>query len=251
MSYPSLPPTAGTEREEAILGLVKAGTYEITWEKITAQHEAHRGEFWVLAQPLRIGGLVVNVSARTNQLIADYLGALLMTPKLADLMWAQRVVTLPPMPRGQKNMASTSEMIAHSEALDKALAAQGNPGGIVGTMGKLWVIDNALLKLKFAMNYGWHFVGKSFQGIKGEEAASRMVAPDGSIQRLIQGRGTRHDMEHTDYSQVCYVVAQDCTVDGQPMLLSEVLLDPELAPLASHQGVVTCLRQPGVPVLDA
>lgn len=251
MGYPSLPPKAGTEREQAILTLIKGGTYEIVWEKITSQHEDHQAEFWVFAQPLRIEGLVVNVSAQTNQLIADELGGLLMTPKLVDLMWAQRAVTLPPMPRGQKDMASTAEMIAHSEALDKALAAQGNPGGIVGTMGKLWVIDNALLKLKFAMNYGWHFVGKSFQGIKGEEVASRMLAPDGKVQRLIQGRGTRHDMNHTDYSQVCYIVAQDCTVDGQPMLLSEVLSDPTLAPLASHQGVVTCLRQPGVPAPDA
>lgn len=249
----TLPPNATSEREQAIRNHVRNGNFEVSWGKITSTHGDRTAEFWVFADALKIDGVRVNVSAETQQVIADLLGCTLLTPKLADLLWAQRAVTLPPFPRGNtKGMSTTQAMFEHSEKLDKALAKLGFTVGIIGTTGKHWVIDNSIAdgrKLdgaEVACNYGWHFEGAKFDGQSFEVTASQMKDAKGQFVRLIQGRGTRHNLKHTDYSQVCVLVSRECTVDGQAMDLLDLLRDPALAPLASHQGVMKCVRQPGV-----
>lgn len=243
-----LPEKPTDEREQAIRDLVAAGQAEYTWETITSTHGDHTAEFMVFADALKVEGVRLNVSAETEQIIADMLGCSLLTPKLADLIWLQRQVTLKPHPRGNTNgMSNTKAMLEHSVKLDADLEALGNPGGIICTVGKHWVIDNSiadgrlLYGFPVAMNYGWHFDGAKFDGNSFEASASQPTV------RLIQGRGTRHNLKHTDYSQICVLVSLDCTLDGQPAKLYDILQDPELAPLASHQGVLKCLRQPGVP----
>jgi hypothetical protein len=59
-----------------------------------------------------------------------------------------------------------------------------------------------------------------------------------------------HNINHSDYSQNVVLVDNRVIVDGNSMSLSEVLTNPELAPLASHQGVLKVLRQPGVQRID-
>lgn len=245
----TLPDQASYAREQAILDLVSSGKHELFWGTVSSDHNGHHAEFQIMADALRIEGVRVNMSARTQQLVADQLDCLLLTPKLADLAWVQRDTTLPPFPRGNTNgMSSTQAMLDHSTKIDKALAKEGEgPFGLIGTVGKHWVIDNDLaVKTNRAMNYGWHFAGTNFQGMAGEVAASLQKDEKGRYIRLIQGRGTAHDMHHVDYSQICVLALQTCLVDGATTRLSDVLQDPELAGLASHQGVMKVLRQPGV-----
>lgn len=246
----NLPPNATPAREQAILDLIDQGAHSIAWSVITSDHDGHHAEFWVFSDALKIDDVRVNVTAATEQKIADKLDCMLLTPKLADMIWAQRDVTLPPFPRGNTNgMASTQAMIDHSAKIDAALAKLSEPYGLICTVGKHWVLDNALATkaVGTAMNYGWHFKGPSFQGSAFETTATMMKDENGQYVRLIQGRGTRHDMRHVDYSQICVLVSQECTVDGNTMRLSDVLSDPTLAPLANHGGVLKVLRQPGVP----
>jgi len=241
-----LPENAGPDRENAILDYVSQGHYEASFSTVTSTYNEHTAEFQVFSDALKIEGVRVNVTAETQQKIADMTGCLLLTPKLADLMWIQRTVKLNPHPR--QITSSTAAMIEHSGKIDADLVSLGNPTGLLGTVGKHWVIDNDLLvKTGKAMNYGWHFEGASYQGIKGEAVASLAKGPNGQYLRLIQGRGTAHDMHHSDYSQVCVLVARSCRVDGEDMDLIALLSDPALAPLASHQGVLRVFRQPGVP----
>jgi hypothetical protein len=241
-----LPVNAGPEREAAILDHVRAGRHAITWGTVTSTTNDRTAVFDVFADALTIDNVRVNVSAETAQRIADLFGCALLTPKLADLLWAQRAVTLPPFPR--PITSSTAAMIAHSEDIDRALAKAPYAGGIVSTVGKHWVLDNALATKKGrAMNYGWHFAGPAFQGLRGEVTASALRDANGALVRLIQGRGTAHDGRHVDYSQTCVLVARRCLLDGKDAWLDDILKDPTLAPLASHQGVMTVLRQPGVP----
>lgn len=242
-----LPDQASPAREQAILDLVSQGGFEIAWATVLSDHNGHHAEFQIMADALKIEGVRVNVSARTQQMIADQLDCLLLTPKLADLAWMQRDTTLPPFPRGNTNgMSSTQAMLDHSAKIDKALTAFEGPMGLIGTVGKHWVIDNDLAIRNYrAMNYGWHFEGPNFQGMTGEVVASLQKDAKGRYTRLIQGRGMAHDMAHVDYSQVCVLALQTCLIDGQVARLSDVLQDPELAPLASHQGVMKVLRQPG------
>jgi len=245
MSF-DLPPNGNQEREQAILDYVRKGAYELSWAKIVSTHADHTGEFWVFADALKIEGVRVNVSAETEQVIADLLGCVLLTPKLADLLWVQRAVTLPPFPRAIT--ATTQAMVEHSAKIDTALQKVDYTDGVIATVGKHWVLDNALLvKTGRAMNYGWHFEGASFQGIKGEPIASLFQDSKGQFLRLIQGRGTAHDMRHVDYSQTCVLVSRECHINEEPMDLLRVLQDPELAPMVSHQGALQLTRQPGVP----
>jgi hypothetical protein len=243
-----LPAKEGPEREGAIFQAVLDGRTTNEWAKVTSTHDDHTAEFNVFADALKLNGVRVNVSAETKQKIADAMGCLLLTPKLADLIWQQRQVTLVPSP--QSITASTRAMVEHSARVDAQLEKLGNPTGLICTVGKLWVIDELLAqKPNKAMNYGWHFEGSSFQGLTGEVAASLYKDPKTKqYGRLIQGRGTAHDFHHSDYSQICVLVARTCTVDGGERDLEDILRSADLASLASHTGKMTVLRQPGVPV---
>lgn len=242
-----LPPNHGPDRDATILHRVVVGQYDtIDIATVTSTYDGHSAEFTVFADALKMDGVRVNVSANLQQQIADVLGCSLLTPKLVDLLWLQRNVTLLPSP--QPISASTQAMVDHSARIDKMLNAQGNPTGIIQTVGKFWVLDNDLLTHPGrAMNYGWHFEGASCQGISGEITASLIKDARGQYVRLIQGRGTAHDIHHSDYSQQCILVSRACVVDGKSRDILDILADPVLAPLASHQGVLRVLRQPGVP----
>jgi hypothetical protein len=243
-----LPPDAGSERDAAILQRITDGAYDpIKWASITSTIEGHTGIFMVFGDALMMDGVRINVSAGVEQKIADALDCLLLTPKLADLIWEQRDCTLAPFPGSTIGMSTTKAMVEHSAKLDVALAKFTAQPTLISTVGKHWVIDNDLLRHSgMACNYGWHFEGPSFQGITGEAVVTGAKDPHGQVMRLIQGRGWRHDQHHTDYSQTCVLVAKTCTIDGTPMDITDVLQDEALAGLASHEGVMCVFRQPGV-----
>lgn len=186
----------GPDRESAILGYISDGRFQVEYSTIKSSHGEHEAEFQVFSDALKVEGIRVNVSAETQQKIADMLGCLLLTPKLANLMWLQREVTLHPFPR--PITATTEAMVEHSTKIDAALTKLGNPTGLIQTTGKHWVVDNEIPAGK-SMNYGWHFEGSNFQGIGGEVCATLSRDGHGQYIRLIQGRGTAHDMHHVDY----------------------------------------------------
>lgn len=237
---------AKTVDQNAILSAVKAGKAVYEFSGLTSEHNGHRAEFKVFSDALMIDGIRVAVCANTNQYIADALDCSPLTAKLADLIWLQRKTTLPPFPRGKiDDMASIQAMLDHSKRIDKALSNIPKPWGLICTVGKLWVLDNDLItKPGMAMNYGWHYgTEPSYQGVNGEVTASKAIE-NGKYVRLIQGRGTRHDAAHIDYSQVCVLISNKCIVDGVETRLDALLSNPELAPLANHSGVLRVLRQP-------
>jgi hypothetical protein len=148
-------------------------------------------------------------------------------------------------------------MIEHSQKIDSELNKIGSPEGLKATVGKTWIIDNGLVKHSGkACNHGWHFTkGTHYKGIGGNVNPSLLKDPDtGRYWYMIQARGFHHGPQHVDYSQVCVLVSRQCWVDGEEKDLHDVLRDPELAPLANHDGVLNVLRQPGVdemlPIVD-
>jgi hypothetical protein len=237
--------TASAAYAPLVLDQIKGGNFEVSWGTVVSDAGGHHGEFRVFADALKIEGVRIDVSAYLEQQIADLLGCSLLTPKLVDLGWQQRATTLPP--DTQTITSSSAGMIRHSTTIDAQLAKlpPTPAGGIIRTVGKNWCIDNDLLRYATgkAENYGWHFEGPTLGGKSWEPSVTD------AKQRVIQGRGWFHDFKHIDYSQTCLLVARQCLVDGQPMDLQAVLSSAELAPLASHQGKMTVLRQPGVPEL--
>jgi hypothetical protein len=230
-----------------VLARVSAATTDpIRWAEVTARSGSHVGVFRVFADALSIDGVRVSVSARTAQGVADLLGYSLLTARLADLAWLSRTVTLLPLPADVVTQTDAAESAAIASALAKALAAQpGSSSGLVQTVGKHWIIDNETAGKRAkdgtpaACNYGWHFPGATFDGRAWEPAVTTPY-------RVIQGRGWAHGVDHVDYSQTCVLVSRACVVDGQAADVGDVLGSAELAPLASHQGIVRVRRQPGI-----
>ena len=245
----ALPPNYGAERDEAILAYIRDSNYTANLVPVTSTANGHTATVYVFQDALMIEGVRINVSAKLQQTIADMLGCSLMPAKVADLAWMQRATTLTPytMPI----TSSTQAMIDNSAKMDAALAKlPPTPAlGIIQTVGKHWLIDNDLAtRTGKAMNYGWHFAGSNYQGITGEVNASLQKDSTGQYVRLIQGRGWAHDASHTDYSQICVLMSQMAELDGKSVELAALLTDPTYAALVSHQGKMTVLRQPGVPV---
>lgn len=222
---------------KALLAAISSSNYVMSWSAVTSTAAGHTATFQVSTDALKIEGVRINVSATLEQQVADMLGALLLTPKLADLAFLQSEVTILPSP--QPISSSVAAMLAHSKCVDALVAGRS---GLTRTVGKDWCIANALLSHPGkACNYGWLFNG-TFGGGKWGAAVTPPL-------RAVQDMGFFHDPTHIDYSQTCCLVRRDCVVDGTARDVAEVLQDPELAPLASHEGALRLLRQPGVAVV--
>jgi hypothetical protein len=248
----NIAPKTGSERDAQLLAMVQSGDYSVEFGDLPSRANGHSAVFRVFADALKIQGVRISVSASLAQRIADTLECLLLTARLADLLWAQRSLTLrPKLQVPDATMGDTRVFEDESEWIDGQLASVGwRGGGIVQTVGKHWIIDNELLKHPgMACNYGWHLapdnmlVDTKGNVIKSPSLESTVSLPN---VKLVQGRGFRHDAYHADYSQNCVLVSRHCQVDGSYMDLVDVLQSPDLAPLASAQGPLRVLRQPGV-----
>ena len=232
-----------------ILSAVSSGQAEISWVPVTAAGGGQTLTFWLSARPLRIGGTFVNVSAKLQQQIADLLDALLPTPKMMDLGWLARAATLPAVIRPPASTSAAME--AASGQLDTEIESAGNPAGIL-IAGKTWAIGNLLVVHPgTALTYGQFCIpnqpGYKYNGIATEACVS---ITDPTKGRVIQGQGWSHNAEQVDESQWGWFAHRACTVNGVQGDLGQVLLDPTLAPLVSHEGALKTLRQPGVVALS-
>jgi hypothetical protein len=237
-------PEVGPARDAAILAALGRGELDITWGSVRVEAGGHVIMVNVTADAVKLNGVRVDVSAQLNQQIADGSGALLLTAKMADLCWLQRSVAIDPPVRPITD--STAAMVDTSQRIDAALADGGYAGGLISGPWKFWLIDNQIPADR-AMNYGFFVIPDSGMGWRGI-ATEAMVTVPSSQGRAIQGRGTVHNMMHTDYSQLCHMMHRACLADGVTRDLLDVLQDPDLAPLISHEGPLQVLRQPGVDV---
>lgn len=244
----NLPPENGPARDAAILTRVRMGDHDpIRWTNITGSKGGHSVTLRMFAWPLMMDGVIVNVSARLQQQIADVLKCSLPTCTMVDLQWLARAVTL--LPSAQPITSSTAGMEEHSARVMAALAAAGGWNAVgdraAATYGKNWCIRKATVTSypgKFC-NYGWNFPGTSYGG-----ASAHCVTPG---LYCIQDPGWHHDPTHTDYSQECMLVSLACAADGALADVREVLVSPALAPCVSDEGAlpVSALRVPGMPLL--
>jgi hypothetical protein len=233
------------DREKYILDRVIAGQFEASWTDVSYSTGGYVAKFQVMEDALKIDGVRVNVSARLQQNLADLFDASLMTAQIADLVYISSVRRIDPSP--MPISTSVTSMVKHSKSVDEKLKKLSNDSGLVADPGKHWILDKKLEQLSGrACNYGWHFLGASYQGINGFSAASSLNKINGSPVKVIQPNATAHDAMHTDYSQICQLVSQTCWVDGNEKRFSDLLTDSSLSVLVSHQGPLKITRQPGV-----
>lgn len=224
-----------------VLAAIRAGRARFEWWPLEI---SERLTIEVFRDALMVDGVRVSVSAIVAQQAADLLDAMLTTPKTEDLIFVAATIHTEPHPGDVVH--KTAEQ--HSAEIDAELVRMGKPTGageLVATVGKSWCLASRLSAVK-AANYGWHFLGSAFRGIRGEATVS---LPLGT--RVIQGVGTMHGPSHVDYSQTLRLVRRRCRVDGAPADLRHVLADPLLARLLSHEGALSVFRQPGVEELGS
>lgn len=245
------PATFSKERENLILDIVKNQQSRLSFKWITliSEYKNHKAEFLVMNDALKVDGIRINLTAYTEQLIADEFGALLLTAKLSDLIWHRADIRINPCIRPLST--TTQSMIDHSKDIDKQIIGQDISNKLISTAGKDWILSIGLAKPRIqnqACNHGWHFEGSSYRGIKGNINPSLLKNPKtGQYWKLIQPSSYHHNYSHCDSSQTCRLVARDCKVDGQVRDLIDILKDRELSYLASHEGPLPLVRQPGVP----
>lgn len=233
-----------SDREKYLLDQVTQGNFEATWVNLEFELSGKKVVLRVTPDAIKVSGIRINVSATLQQQLADVFDASLLTAQVADLMFLNASHRLEPSP--QPISSSVLSMVSHNERINKLLGTYN--GGIVSPVGKHWILDKKLEYSKDrACNYGWHFVGMSFKGIKGVPCASAYrKTSDGKSISVIQPNATAHDAKHTDYSQICQLVSQQCWVDGVEYRFSDLLVDPTLCAVVNHNGVLKNVRQPGV-----
>lgn len=256
-----------------VLQLVKEGLARYEWTTVTSKHGELQLRIAVLADAMKFDGMPelnwhreprsdfatpspgetydgvrLPVTAEELQQIGDLVGASLLTPRVIDLIWLQASVkfdaninTGPP----SYDIAATMD-ITHLHGLIEADIERVGGSGLVSCVGKYWCLTNVLEQKGMvegdwaACNYGWFQVA----------APSNGVTPG---TKLWQTRGYRHNKVHIDPSQTIRLMGNwpELSRDGgetwEHVFMSDVMADPELAPLITADGKpLTYTRQNGV-----
>ncbi len=261
-----------------LIDAIRAGRAHVSWGTLTSEHNGHQLKMSVFRDAMKFDGIPamtwrripvpeghpdfgkvfdgvrMPVTAVEMQQIADLLGCMMLTPKLIDLIWLEAgksgvqfesIVNLGPP--SYPIVAEADIHVVH-RFIEAALAkAGGDNGGFIDSVGKYWVLCNAMLVGKFsallqqAINYGWATKDKgNGPGVTGKV-------------NMWQRIGAQHSFSHYDPSQVIRLVYRMAkllragTTDWVDAALYDVATDPELAPLISHEGVLKVTRQQGVP----
>ncbi|WP_406693872.1 hypothetical protein V5E97_22815 [Singulisphaera sp. Ch08] len=157
----------------------------------------------------------------TAQKIADRLGCLLPTPKMVDDIYAAAAIKLNPSPIPPTSaMTTVPVFLRHNETV-----RDQRKGKALGTLVAGHKKDVVIANRVFAMPgnvaiYGWH-----------KEVGS-------PIQPLYTG----HIASWVDYSHGIRLVSRRMTLNGDSADVGEVLADPSLASLLSHDGVMSRSR---------
>jgi hypothetical protein len=252
-----LPEENTSDREQKIINIIGTGHYlQPRIVNIESKWKEHVAIVSVMSDALMVGEpndfLRINATMDGEQRIADMLLMSMLTPKIADLIYASAKVKLEPNTQTpDSKMAYTSRMAKHSAAVTEAIVRSTNASiqeiadgsiGLVADVGKDWVLSNKLAgKKDVATNYGWHTKAKVRKN-------GPFACPGGGA--IWQTLGTAHNTKHVDYSQVVRLMNTELVVDGKMMSFCDVALDPELCGLVSYEGPLTVFRHPESATLD-
>lgn len=248
-------PVDHAARNKYILDAASRGALDVSWWPLTVQERGHTIRLLVTARPVRCDGIIFGAGARLAQQCADALGALLVTPKLLDLMYAARDVDVEPMPLlgtskpgggvwTDADMMSTEIFEYHTSLVDEAVGSWKM--GIVQSCAKPFVIAKAA-SAQHGVNYGWHLpVGtpSPWRGVSIYPSVTENAM-------VIQQPSTWHGLDQDDYASGLIAVYGECLVDGLPRKTADVYQDADLAWCVSHEGPLPNVRQPGVDVFQA
>lgn len=228
---------------------VKSGRAKFEWSEVRSEHQGNVLYVSVFRDAMRFGGVRVPASAIQMQKIADELTCMLMTPKVVDMIWLQAGIRFDPVYRIGKSIVADCTVEAVHAEIEKRLEAAGGDDGkkLIDSVGKYWVLTNKLAnpsiltyRERNACNYGWCSSDGIYRGVT-----------EGV--KVWQSPGYRHNDVHMDPSQTIRLMYRFARLfrrgvkEEEHVDLHDVLRSKDLAPLVSHEGTVTYLRQKAVP----
>jgi N-acetyl-anhydromuramyl-L-alanine amidase AmpD len=247
------------ERDAKLLEMVRAGNAHIEYVWLDLDNGL---EIQVTRDAVRFDGVRYGTTAYTQQLMADHEGAVLLTPKLCDLVAkaALRCGGLVP-PNPQPINSLTAGYKKHSEAIGGHISASLTPSleaPRVVAGWKDWVLSKDIwAKRKMVTNYGWHAPTGTSIGLRlvpsvSDSELEVVQAPHEAhtAGEDIDGDGYA-DTGHADYSQLLRWAKREAKWQGDPVDLADVYtgcLEPEATEAASHEGALPGWRLPGVPL---
>jgi len=180
------------DREKKILDIIQNQPARVshTWYPVITPDAT----YVVSAQPIRIDGILISLSASMQIQVAKLWDCSLLTAKLVDIIHKYADVVIEPCPR---MISSTkSAMILHSQSVDKQLLKYDTKNKLVSTCGKDWIEVEKKTINGNATNYGWciNTTQSLWKGIKTFPSTINGI-------RLIQPIGNQHNPSHNDYSQ--------------------------------------------------
>lgn len=233
----SLPDSgASQERDNAIVAAVVAGNVApLSWAPLAVKRGGKEATIFVMRDAIKIGEpgdyVRISMNADAAQRVAWALKAYLPTTRICDSVWDASTQITPciqgPPRYSYNDMDSPERMIDYHQQVERKV---GTKGGVIGNVGKHWVLTNANIGSQRVRNYGWY--------------VERGWSVSASGKRMIQTLGAAHNSRHADYSQVVRLVKDEIVVEGVVKTFAEVALDPELAQLISSEGVLRKLYLP-------
>jgi hypothetical protein len=237
-----LPDALCQEREDAIVKELLSGNvpaFMRSFVEVDASGKDATGNerklvFHVMADYLCVGDdddfVRVPLNPLSAQAVADEFGCTLPTKKMVDIIWKAAAVHLDPSPiPPDAKMSTTKRFVEHNKKVETARKVAGHAlGKLLAGHKKDVVVTNRLLDsagkfLKKVAIYGWQWLtGKVIQDLN----------------------PTSHDDKYADYSHGIRLVALDCTLEGSPANVHEILADPILWALLSDEGPMKFLKYP-------
>lgn len=225
-------------RENAILTAVTSGNIPDFMRNLvpitistTINSQSYVAVYYVTPDYLAIGSdadyFLIPLTALTAQKIADLLGCILPTRKMVNDIHSQASVELSPSPIkwGPENI-TVPIFWKHNTIVRQQRADYLNsyPLGHLVSGTKKDVVVTKLLATNTAKMaiYGWHYTN----GL--------------NIQNLYLGHGDFY----VDYSHGIRLVSLNMTVNNQPKIIPQILIDKTLNVLLSDEGLVATYRYP-------
>lgn len=208
---------ASPERDARIVRAALDGSL-VTWPWCQVPLPDGRGYFEAAADYVSIGEghdwVRVPLGGPAYQLLADELGAVLPSSYMVELIWRASPVKLKPQPfQDLTAMTSTPRFYEHHGLIEQQRAGRGGvtPQELISGQKKDLVVSNRLVEYPNAVCiFGWY-------------------SPDG---KFIQTTSTKHkEYWYSDYSHGGRLVRKEMVLDGQRVLVDEVLRDPTRAAL--------------------
>ena len=176
--------------------------------------------YYVLPDVLCIGidedFLRVPLTPITARKIADLFTCVLPTKKIADQIWQAADVKLSPIPGGppyDASMRYTSKFVKHNANIEEQRA--GKMGLITGHKKDVVYCEHLLMDPSRVAIYGWFYpTGVAIQGLN----------------------PTDHSRDYEDYSHGLRFVSRVMNINGQVYDFYDILKNPHLCSLISHEG---------------